>query len=136
MKRPASTTLFVLLLLALGAGAFLFGRNYHVKRRLAKAPAASSSSLEHGDLAGSIAQQPAQRLQVPRFVTFENSAGNPLSPDYDPSSLVQRGERLSALFDREPRDEAWASAVEKAALPAMSADLGSVIPGVNDVAIE
>lgn len=132
MNGRARAAFFVLGLLVLGLGSAMFGRTY-AGRPANKAPLVAAAADVGSQTAR--AARPRQ-AEVPRFVTYENPKGDPRSPEYDPSSLVQHGERLTNLFEREPRDEKWAAAMERAMLAPVTGDLKAVIPGIDNVTIE
>lgn len=63
-------------------------------------------------------------------------ATDPSEVDYDPVKAAAMVGGNRNLFPREPRDPAWAGAVENALLPMIQDDLSRLVPGVSNAKME
>ena len=60
---------------------------------------------------------------------------DPAAPDYDPRKIV-RLVGVDVLFRAEPRNDAWASAVERGVAPRLESAVKAIIPEVASVTLE
>jgi hypothetical protein len=75
------------------------------------------------------------RARRPLIVTREaRPHSDPGEADYDPVRAALLGARLTDLYDREPRDESWAGAMEAQVARLLSSDLEVLFPG-SDLAV-
>jgi hypothetical protein len=100
--------------------------------------APSSAAPQPGDLTRPHPTAPQHAASVPRF--SPTSSGDlpelvPGRPGYDPARLIGII-RAREIFDQEPRDERWASAVEERLNHSVQAEVAQLVPDLGKIHIE
>jgi hypothetical protein len=74
---------------------------------------------------------------VPRFGDLPvDVQKDPGRADYDPRRLMQLGASAAEIYSREPRNEGWATGMEKGALADGLADLRVLVPELTGIRVE
>lgn len=129
MRRVVTT---VAVLSVIGVCSFLVTRNHNPVSLSASVP---SSPPTPGR---SEVVEKSQALPLPRF---RDPRGNGMkldlsSPGYNPRRLQKAGYSAAEIFEDEPRNERWASAVESQVGGQVSSDLQKLVPGAQEVTME
>jgi hypothetical protein len=86
------------------------------------------------------ARAPAARpTAAPRFISNAGTTvvTDPADPSYDPIRIMDElKQRLQTVYKVEPRDEAWATAMETGMRPGLTRDLDGTVPGTTDLIID
>jgi hypothetical protein len=97
----------------------------------ARAPAPA-----RGGLASTSRSPPANQC-LPRFVEIPADVQqDPSRPGYDPRKVLRLGGRAGEIFAREPRNNSWASGMERGALADGLADLKRLVPDAPELTVE
>ncbi len=99
--------------------------------RSAPLAAGSATGPQTGGLHGPIRDCGPRLAELPADMEKD-----PVKPGYDPRVLMRLGASASELFDREPRNGPWASAMETGALADGLADLLVLVPEARDLKVE